>query len=543
MIGVIAPRALHGAVREFFELFKTPWEFYREGQRYPVILDADGATVHGDAELVIVYGSRSTAFDHGRGALPRPARGAGTLSWNGHDIPLYGSAVSFASEGAQRDLVLKHSQEPVAQVVRHGGATVVRVGYDLFDEVRYLLTKGQPAAQAAIPTLERHIALLRSLILAQGLPLAEIPPLPETHPFMVCLTHDLDHPSLRFHGVDHTTFGFLLRASIGSLLKALTGRLPLAAARRNLVAAMKLPFVHLGWAQDFWWTFDRYLDIEKGLGSTFFVIPVKGTPGRTADGLAPYKRASVYGVADVGERVRSLAQAGSEVAVHGIDAWIDSERGAAERDAVGAESRNATLGVRMHWLFFDEESPRRLENAGYAYDSTCGYNGTVGFRAGTTQVFKPLAAHTLLELPLTVMDTALFYPTHLDLTPAAARRTVAPLVDETERHGGVLTVNWHDRSIAPERLWDGFYLELLAELKRRNPWFPTAAQAVAWFRRRRSAKLETVRRDDGTVQVRAWTDQSADVPGLRVRVHTAPSAFTDFSLQDSLDVTVRPHRG
>ena len=31
MIGVIADPAEHDVVREFFELFKTPWEFYRSG--------------------------------------------------------------------------------------------------------------------------------------------------------------------------------------------------------------------------------------------------------------------------------------------------------------------------------------------------------------------------------------------------------------------------------------------------------------------------------------------------------------------------------
>ena len=44
------------------------------------------------------------------------------------------------------------------------------------------------------------------------------------------------------------------------------------------------------------------------------------------------------------------------------------------------------------------------------YDSTIGYNETVGYRAGTTQPYRPLAASRLLELPLHVMDTALFYP-------------------------------------------------------------------------------------------------------------------------------------
>ena len=52
----------------------------------------------------------------------------------------------------------------------------------------------------------------------------------------------------------------------------------------------------------------------------------------------------------------------------------------------------ADIGVRMHWLYAGEKSPAILEQAGFAYDSTSGYNETVGYRAGTTQVFKPLDA-------------------------------------------------------------------------------------------------------------------------------------------------------
>jgi len=88
-----------------------------------------------------------------------------------------------------------------------------------------------------------------------------------------------------------------------------------------------------------------------------------------------------------------------------------------------------------------------------------------------------------------------------------------------------LTINWHDRSIAPERLWGDFYLDLLDELKRRNPWFPTAAQAVAWFQRRRAARFDIVRQDDGSVQTRACDySAGAGVPGLTLRTHTSKGA-------------------
>src|SRR5262249_16990764 len=211
--------------------------------------------------------------------------------------------------------------------------------------------------------------------------------------------------------------------------------------------------------------------------------------------------------------------AGCEVGLHGIDAWLDAGAGSGERTSISRVTGAPATGARMHWLFFDERAPERLDQAGFAYDSTFGYNETVGFRAGTLQAFKPLSARRLLELPLHVMDTALFYPSHLGLTAEAARQAVLPLVAEAERHGGALTINWHDRSIAPERLWDELYVDLVAELKRRAAWFPTAAQAVAWFHRRRSAVFRSVRREGASMRVTVSADGPEETPGLSVRVY------------------------
>ncbi len=160
------------------------------------------------------------------------------------------------------------------------------------------------------------------------------------------------------------------------------------------------------------------------------------------------------------------------------------------------------LGVRMHWLHFDERSPAILDRAGFNYDTTVGYNETVGYRAGTLQAYRPLGVDNLLELPLHVMDTALFYPVCLNLKEQDAGRVVRNLIDDVERLGGALTINWHDRSIAPERLWDDFYLELLDELKRRGAWLPTASQAVAWFRKRRTATVESMRVGESAIRIR-----------------------------------------
>ena len=87
----------------------------------------------------------------------------------------------------------------------------------------------------------------------------------------------------------------------------------------------------------------------------------------------------------------------------------------------------------MHWLLRDANTPSVLEQAGYAYDSTVGYNETVGYRAGTSQVFRPSGATTLLELPLHIQDGALFYPQRLDLSEPEAEKRCQALIDNARK--------------------------------------------------------------------------------------------------------------
>ena len=399
-----------------------------------------------------------------------------------------------------------------------GDASALRVGYNLFQEVNYLLTVGQPVSNARTPTLEEHIAWLRDWITLSGFSLLEIPPVPDGYSFIACLTHDIDHPSVRNHLFDHTMFGFLHRSTLGTWRDAFRGRKSVRNLLKNWWAACLLPFVYLRFARDFWLEFDRYLEIEAGHGSTFYVIPSRNYPGHTAEGVASPMRACQYDLDQILPQLKRIVAAGGEVGVHGLDAWLDVDQGRKELERVSRAVGVTELGIRMHWLFFDRNSPSVLDRAGFTYDSTVGYRETIGYRAGTMQAYAPPGVSNLLELSLQVMDTALFYPKYLNLGEKEAERMVFRLIEDAERFGGALTFNWHDRSIAPERLWDDFYLKLLRELERRGAWFPTATQAVGWFRKRRSASLEATPVEPGKIRVRGRMNSADNFPGLKIRL-------------------------
>jgi hypothetical protein len=549
MIGVIASPADRDVVSEFFELFKTPWEFYRRERQYDVLLCAGDGQFDSGAKLMLYYAGRRVNFDDQQEIQTgEQGKQPCVLSYAGYRIPIYGDTVTF-SEKQSSLLTIEGSQQCAAFLEVSGDSALARIGYDLFSEIRTLVTAGQPPANATIPALELHIALLRDLITGSGVPLVEIPPVPNGYPFVVCLTHDVDHPAMRQHKLDHTMVGFFYRAVFGSVRKLIYGEMSVRDLLKNWAAAVKLPFVQMGLAKDFWRDFDdRYLELEKGLGSTFYMIPFSNRPGSDSDGPAPAVRAARYGAQDIADTIRKLIAAGCEVGLHGIDAWVDSRSGREELEEIRRLTGDSEIGVRMHWLYYDAQSPLALETAGATYDATIGYNGTVGYRAGTTQVFKPLGVSQLLELPLHVMDTALFYPNHLALTPRRARALIDPMVENAVRFGGILTINWHDRSLAPERWWGGCYCDLLQDLKSRGAWFSTAGQATSWFRKRRSASFEGGIVGPSAVRAKVAVDRHDVLPGLQLRVHKPRKAislgthhsedYVDMAVDETIETTV-----
>jgi hypothetical protein len=547
MIGVIADSTERQVVCEFFELFKTPWEWFQEGQQYDVVLCAGDAQRVCRAKLGIVYAGRRISTDDRtvttyRGSRPR------SIEFNGWRIPLYGESAEFVGDNCF--LPDETSRTWLAYSELRDGCVTIRVGYDIFAEIKKLLTSGQPAAHSRTAALELHIALLRGLITEQGIRLIEIPPVPDGYRFIACLTHDVDHPSIRRHRLDHTTFGFLYRALFGSLVRFATGRLKIRELLKNWIAAAKLPFVYARIAEDFWCDFgDRYLELEKDVRSTYFFIPFAGVPGekcpgRDERGAAPSFRSSRYGAADCEDIIRKLKKADCEIGLHGIDAWCDTERGSKELQEIRRLTRDADIGVRMHWLYYDAGSPVTLEDAGILYDSTIGYNETIGYRAGTTQIYKPLGVSHLRELPLHAMDTALFYRAYMNLSPQQARERLIQMADNAAKFGGCLTVNWHDRSLASERLWESTYRYLLDDLKKRGAWFATAGEAVKWFEKRRSVLFQT---DDKGSRAETRSADRDNLPGLRLRVHNVPGkskngasdaeGYYDFPLSETIQTS------
>src|SRR5438034_9323200 len=99
MIGVVASEAEHPLIAEFFELFKTPWEFHRPGGRYDILICSNSIVPENNARLLFLYGAQRQAFEECRSIRTISASRHDFVSFRGGRMPIYGNCLLFNSPG------------------------------------------------------------------------------------------------------------------------------------------------------------------------------------------------------------------------------------------------------------------------------------------------------------------------------------------------------------------------------------------------------------------------------------------------------------
>src|SRR5258708_31438429 len=95
MIGVAIPAKERPIVAEFFELFKTPWEFYRSGERYDVVLCTSDNICTEAAGLVLMLSGEPTSFETEQKVCVKSRPGGFVVSSEGDRLPIYGNLATF----------------------------------------------------------------------------------------------------------------------------------------------------------------------------------------------------------------------------------------------------------------------------------------------------------------------------------------------------------------------------------------------------------------------------------------------------------------
>jgi len=461
MIGILCNDTEKRIVQVIFGLFKIPWEFYEEGQYYDVVISTLKKTPKIKGRMLIIYNSSTTSYDCKNGIRVAQCTSFHLISYQGRYIPIYKGLSVLKAEGKSLiSTVDEEKSEVVGIEMENKGSKTVRIGYNLFDEVSFLFSKGQPIEYARIPTLDLHFDLLKSILLhtLRGTFIVNNS-IPQK---MLVLTHDVDVPFLRPHYFD-TVFAGILSRGIKSLFR--NSRL---AKRKRKALALSLGHA-VGLTRDPLEGLSSCLAIEEKLGvkSTFFLVSRQDTVGKPCnqyEGESRWRsmRKIKYGRGGLKKLVDALRGTGNEIGLHGIDTWClasDAKEEKKNLESYGVKIR----GNRMHWLYWGDNTPQVLADAGFLYDSSLGYNTTIGFRCGTAKPFRFPTAPTLWELPMIVMDNALLK--EKDLSPEEVTEQVIPIAEQISKYGGILTLNWHLRSFGYKKGWAKNYEELVRYLQ------------------------------------------------------------------------------
>ena len=275
---------------------------------------------------------------------------------------------------------------------------------------------------------------------------------PDSAPFGVCLTHDVDRVK--------KTYQYLTHSIKNRSLKPLLGML-----RRKAEP---------------YWQFDNIMRIEREreVRSTFFFLnesfrfnPLKPSTWPMSMGRYDMQSEKIKNI------IRRLDEGGWEIGMHGsIRSYADRALLAREKATLENIVGHDINGIRQHWLNLEiPDTWVRQANVGLRYDTTFSDRYVVGFKERIHHPFSPENLDEFLVFPLSIMDTYLFGQcSKFD----DAWDAVVSVLDTAERSHGVLCVLWHQMVFFEQDfpLHVKIYKKLIEECKMRGAWFGTCQQ-------------------------------------------------------------------
>ena len=100
MIGVLSKDSETRAVQEFFQLFKTPWEFFVPRKHYDLVIITRGEIPEDlNANVLVVYQSHAIEFDDELGLTTTSRRRCDWVEWQDIEFPIYGDLSDLSVDG------------------------------------------------------------------------------------------------------------------------------------------------------------------------------------------------------------------------------------------------------------------------------------------------------------------------------------------------------------------------------------------------------------------------------------------------------------
>ena len=270
---------------------------------------------------------------------------------------------------------------------------------------------------------------------------------PARAPYALCLTHDVDR--VRKQAYHYAWYG-------------MSGGLSAAATQLRSLGQRLL-------VDEPYWNFDRIMRTEDRLGVRSTVLFLHETSkGR---GPAFWGR---YDLTDprVCEAARTLDRGGWEVGLHGsFHSFGDIDLLRSEKALIEDIIGKAVRSTRQHHLNLRQPETWRIQREiGLEIDSTLG-SSTHPWRPEDGVLPYYVEPDGVLELPITIMDT-------IGLGDPAVRRRIDETVDGFAQAGGLIVLDWHQRTWSPHEYPDAVqtYEAIVRRAQDDGAWIATMSE-------------------------------------------------------------------
>lgn len=335
----------------------------------------------------------------------------------------------------------------------------VRSPYGSFDPEHHPLAKHK---LLTTPLVENAAKYVSDQIVAAGVSFGfRSSPWGPGKRYVAVVTHDVDGPYIqRFFALARSAY--------------------YAARWRNAKESEALQIglvTRLTGAPDPYWNFADWVRLEAqyGLRSTFYVYVDRagGAPRHFNDPRYDIRKGAFP------DTLRAARDAGAEIGVHyGIRAHGTEPYAAARDEIERLVGKGAhPIGGRAHYWSIDWRDPSRswrdLEAAGFGHDASLSPMAP-GFRLGSAQPFLPAfgrrdqPAEGIVAVPTSLMDAYVTEPA-FGRTLAERESGMYTLIDTVRDAGGMVVLDWHERTLANRGPWRGYLYPFLRAMDRIVP--------------------------------------------------------------------------
>jgi hypothetical protein len=164
-------------------------------------------------------------------------------------------------------------------------------------------------------------------------------------------------------------------------------------------------------------------------------------------------------------------------------------------------------GVRQHYLrLLFPKAWDYFEESGFLYDSSSGYNDSLGFRAGTSLPFRTYnfaeqKPRKLYEIPFSIMD----YPWKDNQnTEADIGNLFKNISDPIEKNSGLLNLIWHPHNIVEEEFYD-LWSFLLTYLESKKAHIDCLYRIIDWWEKRFGLQMKQFGYQSSSLDIKLYS--------------------------------------